>query len=163
MLAGWQACKSTCWKGALIYDWRGVWSAAITTIKAVPFHVKHQGGGGVGGWVKRENTSLQQGGTAKQQSLLEFSVLVCLIRCNVICLGLFLNNSLYNVRGLGVQTPATPLIKSRRAGKSGFNEKRKRLHEGQIWICTFILESGAVLICKQKQHGTNEILIDTHK
>ncbi len=35
--------------------------------------------------------------------------------------------------------------------------------EGQIWICTFILESGAVLICKQKQQATNEILIDTHK
>lgn len=121
--------------------------------------MKRQGGG------KRENTSLQQGGTGKQQSLLEFSVLVCLIRCNVICRGLFLNNSLYNVLGLGVQTPATPLIKSRRAGekKSAFNEKRKRRHEGQIWIRTFILESGAVLICKQKQHGTNEILIDTHK
>ena len=35
--------------------------------------------------------------------------------------------------------------------------------EGQIGIRTFILESGAVLICKQKQHTTNEILIDTHK
>lgn len=35
--------------------------------------------------------------------------------------------------------------------------------EGQIWICTFILDSRAVLICKQKQQATNEILIDTHK
>lgn len=117
----------------------------------------------VKGGEKRENTSLQQEGSGKQQSLPEFSVLVCLIRCNVICLGLFLNNSLYNVLGSGVETPATTLIKSRPAEKSGFNEKRKKQREGQIWICTFILESGAVLICKQKQHGTNEILIDTHK
>lgn len=82
----------------------------------------------------------------------------------------FINNSLYNTTRLAIgcfythahactrtQIKSSSLKKKKKIS----NEKRKKQCLEQI--CTFILASGAVLICKQRQHTSNKILIDTHK